>query len=484
VKNPHFLPIRADNFGSPFPLFTGKIMGRYRNEMTRFDRSLHDRVSEYCRSHGHQFEKELNNYVRRYFLKSLGCYIVGFIVGLSGILIAWKAGQRAMIFAHVPSFLFLVAFSWLSSRWDIFNRRAVAYFSLYLLLLCLETIWVFSSYAKIGKMSLITSNAPLALALCIWTLNFFNSNWLKTLTAGLTLFTLVGGIAWISWDYMKVNLMSVLIGTAIGIVLNVLIINLYRYKFYFSQQEKLLRNHAYRQLEKMVYPHQRQMIEDGRNLEETMPVGWGEACVLAFDVVESSKIKSPHVRELLQTVLKRCHAIMMKGYTQDRFEANGYRIKEMGDGFLCSVGYPFHIPGQRSREELAVEMAHGFIQVFAEEARKFAPNETIYCAVGIASGVIESFYPQTYPKEYDLFGRALILATRYEAARKDLFQYMDRSHLIILQEAVYQGLSDEKQFGFETFELNEVRVRDDSEAKRLYFKRIETQLEQTLMRTS
>jgi class 3 adenylate cyclase len=447
-------------------------MARHRSEITRIDRSLHDRVSDYCRKNQFLFEKEINVNVRRYFLKSVSCYIVACLAGLSGILIAWKTGQRIMAVAHLPSLIYLVAFAWLSSRWDFFNRRAVLYFSLYLLLLCIETIWVFKIYAAIGKIHVISSDAPLALALGIWTLNFFHKPWQKILSAGCTLGILVGGIALISIDYMKINLISVLMGSVIGIVLNVLIINLYRYKFYFSQQEALLRNHAYKQLEKMVYPHQRRMIEDGLDLEQTMPVGWGEACVLSFDIVESSRIKSPRARELIQSVLKKCHKLMMKGYSQHRFEATAYRINEMGDGFLCSVGYPFEVPDQRSREQVAVELAQDFIHVFQQECRRLVPDENLNCAVGIASGVIESFYAQTYPKEFDLFGRALILATRYEAARKNLVGDVGRCDLIILQEAVHMGLSPEQQATFECCMLGTFKIRDDEDAQRLYFQRV------------
>ena len=192
-------------------------MARHRSEITRIDRSLHDRVSDYCRKNQALFEKEINVNVRRYFLKSVSCYIVACLAGLSGILIAWKTGQRIMAVAHLPSLKYLVAFAWLSSRWDFFNRRAVHYFSLYLLLLCMETIWVFKIYAAIGKIHVISSDAPLALALGIWTLNFFHKPWHKILSAGGTLGILIGGIALISMDYMKINLMSVLMGSVIGI---------------------------------------------------------------------------------------------------------------------------------------------------------------------------------------------------------------------------------------------------------------------------
>lgn len=459
-------------------------MAAYRSEITRIDRSLHDRVSAYCRTHEKQFEREINVNVRRYFLKSLSCYVVAILVGLSGILIAWKTGHRIMTMAHLPSFLYLVAFSWLSTRWDFFNRRAVAYFSVYLFILCVESIWVFRVYQDIGKIHVISTDAPLALALGIWTLNFFHKPLHKLLSAGITLAVLVGGIAWISWDYMKINMISVLMGTAIGVILNVLIINLYRYKFFFSQQEKMLRTHAYRQLEKMVYPHQRRMIELGRDLEETMPVGWGEACVLSFDIVESSKIEASAARELFQFVLKKCHRLMMEGYSQEHYEAKAYRIKEMGDGFLCSVGYPFQVPGQKPREQLAIELARDFVRVFQEESARLLPGKKVHCAVGIASGVIESFYAHTYPKEFDLFGRALILATRYEAARRHIFQSIDHCDLIILQEQVYQGLNPKLQAEFESWPLKDFKIRDDEEAQMLYLQRLGAHDKQSFKKSS
>ncbi len=160
---------------------------------------------------------------------------------------------------------------------------------------------------------------------------------------------------------------------------------------------------------------------------------------------------------------------MMENYSQAEFEANAYRIKEMGDGFLCSVGFPFKTPGTLSREALAIKLSQQFITIFHEEAQKLASDERVHCAVGIASGVIEAFYPHTTPKEYDLYGRPLILATRYESIRKELFNHIPKTSIIILQEVVHARLPHNVASNFQGFDLNNFRIRDDNDAKRLYY---------------
>ena len=164
----------------------------------------------------------------------------------------------------------------------------------------------------------------------------------------------------------------------------------------------------------------------------------------------------------------------MENYSQSEFEANAYRIKEMGDGFLCSVGFPFKTPGTLSRETLAIKLSQQFISIFHDEALKLASDEKIHCAIGIASGVIEAFYPHTTPKEYDIYGRPLVLATRYEQIRKELFQHIPKSSIIILQDAVHARLPQQFAQHFQGFELNNFRIRDDHDAKRLYYQVFES----------
>ncbi|NRA67196.1 MAG: hypothetical protein HRU19_22120 [Pseudobacteriovorax sp.] len=82
---------------------------------------------------------------------------------------------------------------------------------------------------------------------------------------------------------------------------------------------------------------------------------------------------------------------------------------------------------------------------------------------------MHGYYPKTGTKEYDLFGRGLILATRYESLRKKLFSNSD-THIVILQSDVYADLSMEEKKVFETYDFpKDFVVRDDERASSLYY---------------
>lgn len=436
---------------------------------SQLDQTLAQRVAAYTKNHAAEFEFELNGYVRRYFLHSKVTTILAILLLVSGPMMALKTQNWHFAYLRVISFTLFFAYEFLAKRIPYFDRHASVYVDILSKVIVAESAVIFYLYYAIDMINLIAGAAPTLAMIYIWAMNTHNKPRHNILSALSVSTALLGFLYWLDKHYVLVNISGLGVGVAIGAVINSLVLRLFRYQFYFTQQEKGLRNHAYKQLEKVLYPHQRTMIEDGFTLEETMPVGWGESCVIAFDVIDSSKIKSPYARTLLQNVLKKCQALMMENYSQSEFEANAYRIKEMGDGFLCSVGFPFKTPGTLSRESLAIKLSQQFITIFHDEAQKLASDEKVYCAIGIASGVIEAFYPHTTPKEYDLYGRPLILATRYESIRKELFSHIPKSSIIILQETVHARLPQQFAQNFQSFDLNNFRIRDDHEAKRLYF---------------
>jgi hypothetical protein len=234
--------------------------------------------------------------------------------------------------------------------------------------------------------------------------------------------------------------------------------------------EQKAKAHSYDQLTKVFYPHQLGMIKSGFQLEETMPTHGGEACVISFDIISSSTIQHEKAKDFFHRVFQRCNEVMMEGYDGRELRAGAYRIKELGDGFLCSVGYPFRST-HSSMAQGAYELALKFHAAFQEEVRIFKYSEPIHCGIGIAMDAIAGFYPATGVREYDLYGRAIILATRYEAMRKVLLRSSSRQSILTIQERVFLHLHDTAQASFEVFDLkahHEV-VRDDPEARNVYF---------------
>jgi hypothetical protein len=233
-------------------------------------------------------------------------------------------------------------------------------------------------------------------------------------------------------------------------------------------------DHAFHQLKKIIYPHQLESIMDGQQLEQTMPVGKGTAAVIAFDIVASSQVDHDTIQEFLRQLFARCHASMMKNYQPHTLQANAYRIKETGDGFLCSIGYPFKTADGKNAAELAVSLAYEFVQLFYLSLENFPALRHMTCCTGIALDQVESFFPKQGVQVYDLYGRAIVLATRYEALRKEIRKVTPEFSSIILQERVYQNLSEASQAGFEAMDLTAIgiRVRDDADARVCYFQKL------------
>ncbi len=228
--------------------------------------------------------------------------------------------------------------------------------------------------------------------------------------------------------------------------------------------------HAFNEMSKIVYKHQLTSIEAGHSLETTMPTKDAQAYVLSFDIIGSSKIDNHTAKELIRRVFLRCHGLMAEGYDGIELKARAYRIKEVGDGFLCSVGYPFRSLSDCAAED-AIELAYACVEVLIDEGARFLPGYPIACGIGIAYGHVSGFYPPSGTKEYDLFGRAIVHATRYEAMRKSLFIGHEGRSVIIIQEKVFTHLTDGSKAQFQSLNLEaqQAMVRDDGEAKVLYF---------------
>ena len=230
--------------------------------------------------------------------------------------------------------------------------------------------------------------------------------------------------------------------------------------------------HTYEQLEKVFYPHQIAMIEDGHQLEQTMATNSGRGIVICFDVIASSSLKHYALKDFFDETIHECLDLLTNRYDKNKQISNGYRIKEMGDGFLCSIDYPFKVPSDTQATDLAIELSHEFVRILEKQQKKFHIGRKVFCGIGIAIGGLQGYYPSTGTKEYDIYGRGIILATRYEQMRKILFPSPD-SHIIILQSDVYHSATEATKDLFEKHPLGkDLIVRDEPDATKLYYRLI------------
>ena len=117
-------------------------------------------------------------------------------------------------------------------------------------------------------------------------------------------------------------------------------------------------------------------------------------------------------------------------------------------------------------------LAFEFMRIFQSRASQAAPSMPMYCAVGIALGPVEAYYPESGAQVYDLFGRGIILATRYEGLRDLIFPYLNtKDSIIIVQKSVFEQLSPFWQEKFKRLELDgkQLYVRDDEGADQVYY---------------
>lgn len=228
-------------------------------------------------------------------------------------------------------------------------------------------------------------------------------------------------------------------------------------------------NHNYNQMKKVFYPHQIDLIRQGYAVEDTMPTGTAEACVMAFDMISSSKITDERFPDVFESFMEFCRLKLMQGYQDEPLKSSGYMIKELGDGFLCAVGFPFATLGG-SQEACAVGLAFEMIAAF-ETIVSNPLGGKLHCAIGIAKGEVEGYFSSSGRMRDDLRGRAIILATRYESMRKQLVHVVDSKEtcMIILQEEVYASLPADGKRHFRLLHLNDhnLKVRDHAEAEAL-----------------
>lgn len=232
------------------------------------------------------------------------------------------------------------------------------------------------------------------------------------------------------------------------------------------------RKHSYQQLAKVFFPHQLHQMKHGQSLESTMPVGEQEACILAFDVIASSKVQHPAFVDRWEEFMAACRTLMMEGYQGKPLRSQAYLIKEMGDGFLCSIGFPFAAIGPSMCED-AVRLALRLRETFLRTMREITQHEPVHCAIGVAKGPARAYFSKSGAIRHDLWGKGLIWATRYERLRDPLFRILDLepSSMIIIDQRVFSELSPVSRREFTVLNLGDIglSVRDDPEATQIAY---------------
>lgn len=286
----------------------------------------------------------------------------------------------------------------------------------------------------------------------------------------------------INSQYIASNLVQVIQGFFAGSIFSWLFFTRIQTRFYYKSIDADTRQHLYKQLSKLVYPHQLEMIKSGDQLEDTMPVEKGRAIINVFDVQNSSDIKDERTKSFFLDVFKAFSQICMMGYQHNPLRSRAFRLKETGDGFISSIGYPFLADDPNSLADHAISTALIMFKAFNDEVTNFGYSEPIKGTMGLAFNSVQGTFQSSGIKSYDLFGDALIQAYRYEEIRKHpsiakiihakaLSKGLQHYNILIIQEVIYNSLKPEYKAIFDGIELYKggFHIRQDVSAQNVYF---------------
>lgn len=218
-----------------------------------------------------------------------------------------------------------------------------------------------------------------------------------------------------------------------------------------------------------------------------MPLKEGKAIINVFDVQKSSEIRHEKTQEFFEGVFQAFLQICMKGYEHNPLRSKAFRLKETGDGFISAVGYPFLPIESRSLADSAVSTALEMFEAFNREVKRFNYSRPIKAAMGLAYNAVQGTFQSGGIRSYDLFGDALIQASKYEELRKQplvwniLCEHAARMglkdfNILIVQEVVYNSLSPsfrdlfvELDLDSDVFTQSNFQLMYDNDARFIYF---------------
>ena len=320
---------------------------------------------------------------------------------------------------------------------------------------------------------------------------FHTSIWITLIRNSVFVVVSSIGMYMTNSEFFELNILPIIEGFLMGMMIHWVFHDGVRTRFYLKSTDADTRQHLYNQLSKLVYPHQLERIKLGDELENTMPLTEGKAIVNVFDVQRSSEIRHEKTAEFFMAVFQAFLQICMKGYEHNPLRSRAFRLKETGDGFISSIGYPFLSIDSRSLADSAVGTALAMFEAFNIEVEKFNYSRPIKAAMGLAYNSVQGTFQSGGIRSYDLFGEALIQASKYEELRKqpalwEIFTEhaktlgLEEFHVLIAQEVVYNSLSPSYRDLFIEIDLKGERLTKsnfqmmyDNDAKYIYFHLLE-----------
>ncbi len=262
----------------------------------------------------------------------------------------------------------------------------------------------------------------------------------------------------------------------IGILIEILIFSSVMSLRSHRKQAQAIRSksHILSELRKIVFPHQLSQMANKTRLEETLPTSLGQACILKLTIEDGSFLQHAQWPQTLQKLQSLWYERLIQDYDSKTMSSSGYRIKELSDGVLCAIGYPF-ATSSGNPVQTAYTLALDFHDLVERISRELDAEEAIRCHIALSWGPVQGFFPKVGIQEYDLQGLAIVHATRYRAMANDCARLLNtKADLLVLQATVYHSLPRNLRESFVCLDLAEAGlfVRDDPKASQLYVREI------------
>ena len=453
-----------------------------------------DKFSAYCKEHKQEFRDELRDEASQ-ALTSWPGKTAAILLALSSVMTYLARAETNnpytvhTLFTYIVPiltiFLYPIA-ALIFSKIEKFSQSILDFTALSVLFgFCLTLKLVVDPSLELDAQSIssLTPSGQINFVLLMSTAFAYHTTYRVTLLRNI-FFTaiMVALIYLIDADYLAANAMQVIQGFMAGTIFSWLFFARVQTRFYYKSIDADTRQHLYRQLSKLVYPHQLEMIKSGDELESTMPVEKGLAIINVFDVQRSSEIKHERTKSFYLDVFRAFSQICMHGYQHNPLKSRAFRLKETGDGFISSIGYPFLSDDSESLADHSIDTALIMFKAFNEEVRRFDYTRPIKGVMGLAYNSVQGTFQSSGIKSYDLFGEALIQAYRYEEIRKHpkverLMRAratelgLEHYNLLIIQEVVYNSLKPAYKAMFSDIDLKAIglQMRQDVDAHFVYF---------------
>ena len=344
---------------------------------------------------------------------------------------------------------------------------------------------------------IITRGGPIQFAFIVHVANPFWFDRSKLVLRGLLSAVMVYGFAvWFYPAFAGPLVSQILIGMPVSVIITLFLQSAEVQQFYTetlarkqkTQDEKDKaqlssdNQHAWEQTSRLTYPHQLHMLKLKHNLEDTMNLNRKDALVFEYDIKESSRLRNlPTYDKIKESLFKSLSSehIHRNYRLSDSWDdhqtpiSDGFFLKDMGDGFIATVGHPFkcHDP---NFAEVAVEMAENIIRdsrvYFSEHLGK-----TVQLCIAMEYNEVQGHWKASNVTGFDLTDSSVAPVTRVGSLRRELENQnairRDKSQIIVT-ERVYERLK-KKQKHFVKVDLRTVgkdgvKLREKPEDRFIY----------------